>query len=163
MRIDIRGSRELQDVAIALKAMDRDVRRVIRTYTKAELTQPWLQSINQHASTPVEKRVIAGTATVAVSDQNIKISAAAKGRRLSGGMNPKTDYAAVEFGASREKKTRYVRKGHQVERRTARQMKPRNQRGYVFYPAATEMIPRLARLWVQTVVKLTADIFEGKA
>jgi hypothetical protein len=49
-----------------------------------------------------------------------------------------------------------------VTRNTTAQFKPRNRSGYVFYPAAKEMIPRLASLWVQTVVKTFADIFEGK-
>lgn len=162
MRIDIRGSRELQDVALALQGMDREARGVIRSYSKSVMTRPWLSEIAERADTPVEQRVISATATVAVSDQNIRIQSAAKGRKLSGGLNPKTDYAPVEFGANREKRTSYVRKGSRVDRRTARQMKPRNASGYVFYPAAREMIPRLASLWVQTIVKLTADIFEGR-
>jgi hypothetical protein len=74
---------------------------------------------------------------------------------------PKQDYAPAEFGANHKKKA-YRRKGHVVTRNTTAQFKPRNMKGYVFYPAAREMIPRLASLWVQTVVKTYADIFEGK-
>ena len=55
-----------------------------------------------------------------------------------------------------------MRKGHKVTRNTTAQFKQRNMKGYVFYPAAREMIPRLARLWVQTVVKTYALIFEAK-
>ena len=36
-----------------------------------------------------------------MSNQNVRIQAANKGRRLSGGLDPKTDYPAVEFGANR--------------------------------------------------------------
>lgn len=162
MRIDVRGSDELQDVILALKNSDAETRRAIRTFTKAELTRPWLEAINRQANTTTERRVISATATVAVSDQNIRIQSAAKGRRLSGGLQPKVDYGPVEFGASHKKKT-YTRKGHRVTRNTTAQFKPRNRQGYVFYPAAREMIPRLARLWVQTVVKTFADIFEGRS
>lgn len=162
MRIDVRGSKELQDVAIALQGMDRNLKRYIRAQTKAKMTTPWLEAIQSRASTSLERRVIASTATVATSDQNIRIQSAAKGRRLPGGLNPKTEYPAVEFGADRQKKNTYTRQGTRVTRHTARQMKPRNRKGYVFYPAAREMIPRLASLWVQTIVRTVADIFEGR-
>lgn len=161
MRIDIRGSRELQDVVIALKNSDADVRSAIRAQTKSALTTPWLQAIQKRAHTRLESRVIASTATVAVSDQNIRIQSAAKGRKLSGGLQPKVDYGPVEFGAFHAKKT-YTRKGHRVTRNTTAQFKGRDRSGIVFYDAAREMIPRLASLWVQTVVKTYADIFDGK-
>jgi hypothetical protein len=32
----------------------------------------------------------------------------------------------------------------------------------VFYPAAREMIPRLAALWIQTTVRTIAEALEGK-
>lgn len=162
MRIDVRGSEALKDMVLAINQSGRDVQRVIRTYTKSELTRPWLEAINQRASTTLERRVISATSVVSVSNQNVRIQSAGKGRKLSGGLNPKTDYAAIEFGANRGKQTSYNRKGHRVTRRTAVQLRPRNAKGYVFYPAASEMIPRLARLWVQTVVKLYGDIFDGK-
>lgn len=162
MRIDVRGSDELQDVILALKNSDAETRRAIRTFTKAEMVRPWLEAISKEASSATETRVIAATATVAVSDQNIRIQSAAKGRKLSGGLLPKVDYGPVEFGANHQKKT-YTRKGHRVTRNTTAQFKPRNRKGYVFYPAARDMVPRLARLWVQTVVKTYADIFEGRS
>lgn len=162
MRIDVRGSQELQDIVLAINRSERDVQRAIRTYTKSELTKPWLDAINDRASTKLERRVIASTATLSVSNQNIRIQSAAKGRKLKGGLDPKVDYPAIEFGANREKVTTYRRKGAQVKRHTARQLQSRTASGKVFYPAASEMIPRLARLLVQTVVKVYADMFDGK-
>ena len=162
MRIDVRGSQELKDVALALSAMDTPMRRYLRSLTKAKMTEPWLSEMNKRAGTRLEKRVLSSTATIATSDQNIRITSAAKGRALSGGLNPKVDYAAVEFGANRAKKSTYTRKGHRVTRRTAVQLRPRNRDGYVFYPAARVMIPRLASLWVQTIVKGIGNIFDGK-
>ena len=152
----------LQGVIIALKHSDAETRKAIRTYTKSTMTRPWLDAIERQASTRLERRVISDSATVAVSDQNIRIQSAAKGRMLSGGLVPKKDYAPVEFGAGHKKVT-YTRQGHRVTRNTTAQFKSHNRSGYVFYPAAKEMIPRLASLWVQTVVKTFADIFEGKS
>jgi hypothetical protein len=147
VRIDVNGSQALRDVILALQNSDAET--------------PWLDAVLGEADTTMERRVIAGTATVAVSDQNIRIQSAAKGRRLSGGFDPKRDYAAVEFGAKHKKKS-YMRKGHRVTRNTTAQFRGRRTQGYVFYPAAREMIPRLASLWVQTVVKTYALIFEGR-
>ena len=161
MRLDIRGSQELQDVARAIQSSEKEVRSAIRAFTKARLTTPWLQEIAAEADTTLERRVISSTATVAVSDQNIRIQSASKGRRLSGGLQPKVDYGPVEFGAGHKKRS-YTRKGHRVTRNTTAQFRGKRRQGYVFYPAAREMIPRLASLWVQTVVKTYADIFEGR-
>ena len=161
MRIDVRGSQELQDVALAIQNSDREVRSAIRAFTKSRLTTPWLSAIANEADTTVERRVIGSTASLSVSDQNVRIQSATKGRRLSGGLVPKVDYGAVEFGASHRKRT-YTRQGHRVTRNTTAQFKRHNRDGYVFYEAAREMIPRLASLMVQTVVKTYADIFEGK-
>lgn len=161
MRLDIRGSQALQDVVLAIQSSDREVRSAIRAQAKANMTTPWLSEINERASTSVERRVLAATAVIAVSDQGVRVQSAGKGRRLSGGLFPKQDFGPVEFGANHNKRS-YTRKGHRVTRNTTAQFKPRNRSGYVFYPAAREMIPRLARMWVQTIVKFYADIFEGR-
>lgn len=146
---------------LAINQSDREVRSAIRAFTKSELTRPWLEAINDRASSTLERRVISATSTIAVSDQNVRVQAASKGRRLSGGLQPKVDYPPVEFGA-KQRKTTYTRKGHRVTRNTTAQFKGRRPSGYVFFPAAREMVPRLASLWVQTVVKVYADIFEGR-
>lgn len=163
MRIDVRGSQELQDIALAMMTMDAPIRKYLRALTKAEMVSPWLSEMNKRASTRLEQRVLSDTATVAVSDQNVRVTSAGKGRRLSGGLDPKVHGAAVEFGADRSKKATYTRKGHRVTRRTAVQLRPRRSTGYVFYPAAREMVPRLASLWVQTIVRGVSNVFEGKA
>lgn len=162
MRLDVRGSQELRDIALALQAMETSARRVIRQHVKPVVQPAWLHAINRRARTVLEHRVISQTSTVAVSDNNVRVQSAAKGRRLSGGFNPKTDYAGVEFGANREQYTTYQRKGNPVRRRAARQLRPRNTKGYVFYPTAREMIPRLAALRAQTIVRLIGEILEGK-
>lgn len=166
MRIDVRGSDELRDLFIAIQGMDRDVRRYFRALTKSKMTTPYLQTIQNNARTPLERKVIAQTATLATSDQNVRLQAAGKGRALSGGLAPKFDYPAVEFGASRGKRTTYRgRRGgttFSVTRRTTQQLKPRNARGYVFYPTVTEIVPRLASLWAQTIVRGIGNLFDGK-
>lgn len=145
MRIDVRGSDELKAVLSKIKSSDREVQSAIRSFSKSEMTKPWTDAIQSRARTRLQSAVIGATATVAVSNQNVRVQSAAKGRRLSGGLSPKDAGAPVEFGSNRFK-----------------QFGPRSRGGKVFYPAAKEMVPRLARLWVQTVVKTYADIFEGR-
>jgi hypothetical protein len=161
VRIDVRGSAELRDVILALKNSGTEVRRAVRAYAKAEMVEPWRREILNRSATSLERKVISATATISVSDQNIRVQSAAKGRKLRGGLQPKYDYGPVEFGMQ-PRKTAYTRKGHRVIRTTGTSFKGPNRSGYVFYPAAREMIPRLASLWVQTVVKVYADIFSGK-
>lgn len=141
--------------------MDTHLRRYIRAQTKAKLVKPWLDAILGESDTVLERRVIAATSTIGTSDQNIRIQSAAKGRRMSGGLQPKLDYPGVEFGSDRNKVTKYTRQGHVVRRHTARQMPARRNAG-PFYVSARKMIPRLASLWVQTIVHTVADVFEGR-
>jgi hypothetical protein len=153
---------ELRTAVVAMQSVDRDIRRYLRAFAKSKMVTPWLQAISAEASTPLERTVIASTSTIAVGDQNVRVQAAQKGRRMSGGLQPKVDWPAVEFGADRSKVTSYVRKGHRVRRHTARQMRGRRRGGYVFWPAAEDMTPRLASLWAQTIVKGVANIFDGR-
>lgn len=167
MRLDVRKSPELLAAIFAIRSLDRTIAKMNRQQTKTVAAPEWKQALAERADSRLEHRVIVNTAVVSVSNQNVRIQSAGKGRPLSGGLNPKTDYAAIEFGADRAKRTTYRRKGrkggtHTVTRRTAAGMKPRNGSGYVFFPAAKEMIPRMARLWVQTTVRTIATAFEGK-
>lgn len=162
MRIDVRGEKDLKTLIAALKGSEAPVRRAIRVYTKSEIVKPWTSAVSERAVTGLERKVIAATTTVAVSDVNVRVQSAAKGRPLRGGLNPKTDYGPVEFGMQ-PRRSAYMRKGHKVTRKVGTGFKAPNRKGYVFFPAAREMIPRLASLWVQSAVKVYADIFAGKA
>jgi hypothetical protein len=111
--------------------------------------------------------VIVDTAVVSVSNQNIRVQSAGRGRPLSGGLDPKIHYSPVEFGAHAKGKT-YSRtspkgKRHSVTRVMGTQFKPFRKKGYVFWPAAEEMTPRIASLYVQTVVRTIAEALEGKS
>lgn len=166
MRLNVLDSRELQATILALRAIDKTLAAQVRKYTKAVAAPEWSQALNRRATTRLEQRVIANTAVVTVTNQNVRVQSASKGRMLSGGLLPKSEYPAVEFGKN-PSKTTYTRisprgQSHRVTAVVGRQFKRRNPRGYVFYPAAEEMIPRIAALWVQTTVKTIANALEGK-
>lgn|GEM_PF-852702 len=172
VQIDARSSRELQAVISAVKVLPRDIAKHIRAQTKRLGQAEWQRAMLEQAETRVEHRVLVATARASVSDQNIKLSSASVGRPLAGGLDPKRHYAAVEFGGNPEKYTEYLgrrkmtrgraQRIFEVRRRTMRQLRPRRRQGYVFYPAANRMIPRIFSLWAQTVVRATAEALEGR-
>lgn len=166
VRLDVLKSRELLATIYALRAIDSTLQKMVRVHTKKMAEPEWKKALAERADTRLEHRVIVDTSVVSVSNQNVRIQSAGKGRPLSGGLNPKVNYPPVEFGAHAKGKTyeRRSKKGgtHRVTRVINTQFKPFNGRGYVFWPAAREMVPRLASLWVQTTVKTIGNALEGK-
>lgn len=165
MRITVFGSKELQAVILALKTLDRDTRAEIRKHTKTMASTEWGQTLTEHASTKLEHAVLARTGRARVSDQNVTLTSATVGRALKGGLQPKRDAAAVEFGADAQvvPYTATSRTGtrYEVRRNTRAQLRPRNRKGYVVYPSAASIIPRIASLWIQTTARTIFDKLEG--
>lgn len=167
-RLDVLNSRELQAVLLAVRGADKAIQTQIRKHTKDLGLPEWKAALGENARLPLQKRVLVDTARLTPSNQNVRLASATVGRSLSGGLNPKTEYAAAEFGANQNKRTTYratSTRGRSYvvrDRRTTQQLPPRRRTGYVFYPAAATIIPRIAALWVQTVVRTMAEAFEGK-
>jgi len=170
LKVSAHSSRELQAVIVALKGADKELRRRIRQETKPMAQTAWQQAVAEHASGSnlprVSALVLARTARVAVSDQNVTLKSAGIGQALSGGLLPRRDWAAIEFGvANREEARGYEarRNGRSfhVKRRTRRQLPPRRRNGHVVYPAASEIIPRMLALWAQTAARTLHEAFEA--
>jgi len=167
MRLDVKKSPELLATIYAIRSLDKTIAKMTRQETKRIAAPEWTKALAERADTRLEHRVIVDTSVITVSNQNVRIQSASKGRALSGGLAPKADYPAVEFGADQTRTTTYRRRSpkgkvHTVTRHATHALKPRTAKGYVFFPAAREMIPRLAALWVQTTVRTIATAFEGK-
>lgn len=167
LKVSTRDSAALRATVQALKVMDRTLAGAIRKFTQSEIAPEWAKGLQQRASTPAESQVLAQTARVAVSNQNVTLKSATVGRSLSGGLEPKYDYASIEFGANRGETSTYStrsRKGkrYTVTRHTRRQLKAPRRGGYVVYPTAQNLIPRFAALWVQTTVRTFYEAFERK-
>lgn len=161
------GNDKLLAATIALRTLDRDNRKVIRQQTKAVAGPIWTEAVMGKVSTRLESRVLGSTARVTVSDQNVMLQSARIGRSLTGGAKPADIVAGAEFGSNQGTRRGYTatsRRGRRftVTRRTQAQFRPRNRKGYVVYPAAAEVIPRIAALWVQTIVRGVHEAFEGR-
>lgn len=156
--ISVFSSPELQATLLALRGFDRDLQKEIRQQTKAVAAPVWTKAVRENANTRLEQRVLADTARVQVSNQNVTLRSAAIGRALTGGLKPSDNWAGVEFGADRSKVRSYTQrsrngKSYTVRRHVSAQLRPRNRTGHAVMPAAAETIPRLASLWVQTTLK----------
>lgn len=167
MRIDVKLSPELRAVLFAMRSLDRTIAKFVRREVKAMAQPEWMSALSRRAKSRLQQRVLVSTATVAVSNQNIRVASAMKGRLLSGGFDPKTDWHAAEFGADQSRVLDYSRRSrkggrHNVKRRIGRGLPARKAGGYVFFEAAHEMIPRLGRLLFQTVYRSIATATEGK-
>lgn len=164
LRIDVRSSRELQALILSVRQANKDVQRQIRQRTKPILQTEWKKALAEQAMTNVEHRVLVDSARVTVSNQNVKLKSAQLAKRLSGGARINEIFGAVEFGAGQELYVEYTgnRRGKSfpVKRRVHQQFRHYKRRGYVVYPAAAQIIPRLASLWVQTAVRTFHEALE---
>lgn len=145
LRVSAKSSAEIRSTIRAIRTLDRDLRRELRGRVRKLATQDWKQAMANEASTELEHRVLVNTARVSVSDQNVRVRSAGSSRpAASGGIVPREHGRGVEFGSSR-----------------TRSLRARRRQGYVFFPAAAEMVPQLLALWVQTTVRTIAEALEA--
>lgn len=165
MRISVFASDELAGAILLLKNMERDLAKQIRRSIKSVGQSEWQEAVRGHTTTALEVRVLADTARIAVSDQNVTLRSATIGRSLRGGAKPSEIVAQTEFGSggnwSTFTSTSTRGKKFNVRRFGGTQFKLPNKRGYAVYPAAAGFIPRMAALFVQTTVRTFYERFEG--
>jgi hypothetical protein len=168
MRISLLASDDLLATVLLLKGVDRELAKQTRAAIKTVTDAEWREAVRGNVATRLETRVLADTARVAVSDQNVTLRAGAIGKPLSGGARPSEIVHSAEFGADQAATASYTAnssKGRAFavkNRHSRRQFRPRNLKGYVVYPAASRIIPRIAALYVQTAVRTIYEALEGK-
>lgn len=148
-RVSALGNAELRATILALKSVDRTIQADIRAQTRQIAGREWEQALARRARTEQQTRMLVTTARVKPSNQNVLVTSASSKRKvLSGGATPYRMGKAFEFGPKK-----YGKKTPGAP--------ARNRRGYVFMPAAAEMIPRLLSLWSQTTFRVIARSLEG--
>lgn len=168
LRVSAYSSRELLAVLRGLRNLDRETKKHLRRNLKQIAEQAWKQALAQHADTRLEHRVLVDSGRVRVSDQNVRLTSASLSRSLSGGLKPSENYGPVEFGASPRpgaSERAMSRRGREFERNRDpnRPFKAPNRKGYVVYPAAASIIPRILAMYVQTFVRAIHEALEGKS
>lgn len=166
--IDVLNSRELKASILGIRNADRDIQKNIRTYSKEITLAEWKEAVAANVTDRPQSVILANTAKVKVSNQNIRLSAGDAAKKVrKGGPSARDLAGATEFGADRSTVSTYTatRNGKQYhvrKRHTTRQFLPHRGNGYVVYPAAAATIPRIASLWVQTIIRTLLDAVEGK-
>lgn len=162
----VNSSRKFQAVALALRLMDKDLRKEVNRATRETMGPEWKQLVEQEAFTAGVGAILAPGARIAAGNPPVA-KAGASVRKLSGGARPADLAHLGEFGSGNPEKFRsYDRKNrrtggtHKVSRRTLRQFGPRVKSGRAVYPAFAEIAPRAASLWAQIVVRTTHEAFE---
>ncbi len=172
LHVSALASREIRGVLLALKQAEPEIRKAINKASKEVITTIWKQQIGEQASLTGGKtqrarvKVIANTAKVTVGNKGVTLTAATTGKSLSGGLNGKQYWYALEFGASKDVRTvqftSTLGKQYRQTRDIAAQLDYRRKKGYLFYPAARDSVPRILSLWVQTSVRKFHEIIEGR-
>lgn len=165
LRIDARSSRELQAIILGMRLASKEVQATARKYTRAMVEPEWRKALAEQATTRLEHATLVRTARATVSNQNIKLKSGQLAKRLSGGGRVYEISKQVEFGVTPHRITYQGRRGSKrfpVTRVVTNQFKDDNRKGYVVYQAAAGIIPRIAAVWVQTVVRTFAEALERK-
>jgi len=162
MVVSVGDDRSLQAAVLAFKLADRGLKKRVNDATRTLLNAPWKAGIAARATTPLEQRVLVPGARVAADNPPAFVAGTSR-RRLSGGLVPDADAAAVEFGAPDITTTyrRRTRSGGstQVTRHTRRQL-PRPRKSGPVMGALAEFGGRAASLWTQLIVKVYYDASE---
>jgi len=151
-----------------MRGLPTELASQINKSTKSVVGPVWAEIVRANVTNRFEARVLSDTATVAVSRKNVTLKAGGKGRALAGGYAPPALYHLAEFGAMRSLTNSYTAvsskgKRYQVnDRHVYRQFRDRKPKGYVVYPAAAEIIPRIASLWVQTTLRTFHELMDKR-
>lgn len=161
--ISIKGSRELQAVVLALKAVDRTLRPEMYARTRQHILPDWTEGINDKVSQNssygrLTTRLLKGQ-RVEVGTQGITVVAGASTRPIRKGstLTPAINYYLAEFGATPRVAEVNGRRGntrYSYQRKINTGFQKRNKKGYYAYPTAGRIIYRSVSLWVQSVVQV---------
>lgn len=143
----------------AMRDVEPETRRQIGRHTKAAAQPIWAESTRGQSQTGLQAR-LASSAQTSVTARNVFLKAGGTGTI---GDTPMSELAyAIEFGAHPDKRYEVRTKtGRTHMRRIGRRFKLPRSRGYVVYPAASEAIPRIASLWVQTAARTIHEAIES--
>lgn len=156
----------LDAVIYGLKLVERDTKNQINRATRANLKPIWQQELSRRMSGSDDfTRKMIGKGLVAGGNPPVMRAATSRRALSPGGLVPDSDYFLAEFGGRSTLYSRYRRRSknggtHDVRRRTMLGLPPAIRNGRVAYPAASDVAPRMASMWVQTFVRSVYDAVE---
>lgn len=161
------GPRELRAAVLALKQVDRDLKRDVNKRMRDTMNPVWKGALGDHVSWAPEQALLKGARIAAGNPPTMYAANAKRPWRSGSTLVPRDHWHALEYGSSSQAFTTYQRRSprgtvHQVTRRTKAHLKPRRRAGYVIGPSVAETLPRLASLFVQSVVRSVLDALEER-
>ena len=159
--ISVFESPHIQGVILALRGMEKELAAQMRKATRSVAETEWRAILAHETDTMLENRVIVASARVSVTNTQVTLKAGQLTKKLSGGAPIFTMMPGTEWGTIPTRPVRSTsKKGKPYKRALGPVFKRRNKQGYVFGPAAAHAIPRIASLWVQTVVRTLHEAIE---
>lgn len=157
-RISLLVDSPLSTLLQAMQGLDGEVRRQIGRQTKAHAQPIWAEETRGQIQTRLQAK-LASSARAGVTTRNVFLRAGTTGKI---GQVPLSTLAkAIEFGADPKKIIKSTSKrGNPYERRMGSGFSRPRRAGYVAYPAASEAVPRIASLWVQTAIRTINESIE---
>lgn len=162
------GPREIRAAVLALKRVDKDLRRDINARVRDTIKPVWERSLAQRVKWAPEQVILKGARVAAGNPPALVAAASTRRWRPGSSLVPRDDWHALEYGASnRGAFVSYERRSpnggtHTVRRRTKAHLMPRRRNGYVIGPAVADIAPRVAALFVQSVVRSVMDALEKR-
>lgn len=152
-RISLLVDSPLRDLAIVYRNAPADARKHINRETKAAAQPIWKQETAERASTRIQQRVLVDSAKVGVTNRNVFLRSGGTGKLRNG--TPVIALAtSAEFGRPHSAPIKSRSKnGKPYTRATGSLFGPRERRGRVVFPAASDSISRFASLWIQTTIR----------
>ncbi|MFT3832879.1 MAG: hypothetical protein QM711_06100 [Micropruina sp.] len=150
----------LRASVLAVKAANSDIRRTINQRMRATMNPVWRQRVLAGAHGGMEARMLTPGTRIAAGNPPALV--AASGNRKIGRLTPNKHAAGWEFGASDAVRRQSSGRGPNktYSRHVMRHLPPRNRKGRVVYPAAAEVLPRVASFWAQSAIKTFLDAVE---
>lgn len=165
--LSVHGSRELRAAVLAVKVASRDLRKELNRVARETMSPVWQRAVAENITWAMETRVLMPSTLIKAGNPPV-LQGAGSRRKVGRSIIPTSDWPGFEYGGDPSAYSRYERRNrtsggyHVVERRTMRHLRRRSRSGYVFGPAVREVVPRLASLWVQTVVRTYMNALDQK-
>lgn len=162
----------LRATVLALKQLDKPVKKQIADQTRTTMNPAWREAIATKAAGSRQDFAVFGKGARVAAGNPARLVSTASRRPLRKGTNgfvPNTHGRFLEFPSGVPGKyvqySRASKNGgrHTVRRRTMAGLPPRKSGGRVVYPAVAEVMPRFVSLWVQIVVRNIHESLEGKS
>lgn len=164
--LSVYGAEELQAAVLAMKLADRDLRNDINRRARATMGPEWKAGLSQHLRGIPQQQVIVKGAKISTGNPPSITTATTKTKvGHGGGIIPVDQWPVWEYGVSQHYPHQYTRRSrsgrsHTVRRDVNAGAPPRRKNGYVIGPTLADLLPRLASLWVQTIVRTYMDALE---